>query len=599
MIVTTGPQLNGTWLTWKSFWYPDSQGPVWAYSVPNSVANQLNSAYSLMLDILTGQFWILVISTAIFLILRRKKVTHAVFKDMMPSLWNKNSDLFGAVTETTINMVTKNDNVQPSVRLWLTVLVVLALYAGQKALSILVAPKIILANAAPVDPTAIYIPSNAETGNSIVAARFVLNVPWALRALGTATAAIATLSAFVNVSQETVIGTWNGLGGPEDIKQVTYSYRVTGADMGLQRYPDLALTVNGSCFTEYSWYQGSGSLDDSPCINGDLYYWFGDPNDTFFASELAGPAPAATFVAGVPNLRGALPSSNATWAAIVSAVGKYSFTEGTDPWYRTETRSTNASTDIGAPYVVAPGRPALSCWEDNVWSYRGHRADVNSLGDLPGLDLSAGMQHVLRHYLSVPMVMEMSQYLGTSALVSGSSAIGAVIDAGANRFSTDLERLVVAAYVATTNVLTATTLYPYGASALVPNDVQSASGQVIDGVADFVVWTPEVAALNLVVVITIPVLLVAIYLCGVILLSATSLGKAKALGAVDLYFSLINAHPSAAIEFKPWNSAEWNLHHENEVPVPKPSPKAANAAEQKRIPDEPLVVNSESSMGKS
>ncbi|EFX00385.1 hypothetical protein CMQ_7387 [Grosmannia clavigera kw1407] len=553
MVVTTGPQLNGTWLTWKAFYYPDPSGPKWAYSVPTKAAQQINSAYSLMVEMLAAQFWCLLIGIAIVTMLHRKKnqVNNDVFKTLMPHLWNSKSDLMSAVLNRSIELLGGSIE-NRAVIISVIVLIVFALYCGQKAMSILVSAKVILGTAAPVNPEAIYVPT-PEKDNSLIAATHVLNVPWALRALGTATASIASLSKYVSVSKETLIGTFNGT--QEPVYQIAYSYNVTGADMGLQKYPKLVLSVKGSCFTEYNWYQGYSAYEN--CFYQDIYHPFDNSSRTILSSPLTGGSPMAFFLPGLIGQSGSFPTSNSTWAAIISSVGKASYTAGTDPWYLTELQPTN---DTGTAYAVVTGRPALSCWEDSVWSHKGKSASIEHLETLPGIHLSDGMKKVLEHYLTGPMIVSLGIDLGSSNLISGNAALGAIIDANANSFAQDIERLVVAAYVATTNVLTTTTLYPYGASMKVVNRVQNTSGQVDPGVAEFVVWTPEITALNLVVVITIPVLLTVLLLTNGILFWVSPLAKANAVGAAELFSEFVKLHQNSEIVFdSKKHKAKW--HH--------------------------------------
>lgn len=557
MVVTTGPQLNDTWLNWKSFHYPAASGSKWAYSVPTEAAKQINSGYSLMIDMVATQFWMLVIGLYIFMILQKKKVNDHAFKDLMPQLWNGRSDLMGAVVSKIQAMARKTDEDGSNqggrgriVPIPLILFAVVALYCGQKAMSILASARVIIDNTAPVNPDAIYVPDGTDLSFSMVAARYVLNAPWAMRALGTATASIASLSKYVSVSKAIPTGTYNATQTQETIENITYSYQVTGADMGLQKYPNLVLSVKGSCFTEYNWYVSPGFIDNDTNLGADVYYPFGDASLVFKASALTGMAPMAVFVPGLIGQPGTLNNSTATWAALISSVGKSSYSPGTDPWYLTELQSANDSSSTGAAYVVASGRPALSCWEDDVWSYGGKNATVTNLDTLPGLHLSDGMKDILAMYLGVPMVVTMSVNLGSSALLSGLLSLGTIIDASTNSFAQDLERLIVAAYVATTNVLTATTLFPYGASTKVTNKVRSTSGQVKPGVEDFVVWTTEATALDMVVVLTIPILLVVLFLLNLALFNITPMSKVKLLDAVELFGQFMRQCPNADINYQ-------------------------------------------------
>ncbi|KAI6084744.1 hypothetical protein F4821DRAFT_166424 [Hypoxylon rubiginosum] len=505
MVLSTAQQLDSTYKVWKRFTYPDDEkGRIDAIAVPKEVGDTLNAAYALIIDLALVHFWSILFSVILYFYIRRQKGKE--LDPLAPKLWNKRSDLFdlvfGALTSLSLKC--------PSPPTVLILLLCLAGWVGQKATGILVPPLILVNNAAPVDPNAIYVPDISDTSTLALANLFALEAPRFLRALG-GTAAGEQIREKVEINQSPLLGqTDDG----ENIYRYDYQYSATGADMGLQRFPDLTLKVVGSCVTEYGWYNDTRSLVDQN--NGvtfvDLYNVWGNKTDVpFDVSLYDGRQPSATFFSGTNSSQGTLPNSNATWAAVVSSRDRYSFSSSNDPWYRTGPIE-------DSQYVVLGARPALLCWQDDVWSYQGQNSTVEALNTLPGLDLSDGLQFIMSSILGTPMIELVGLHLQASALLSSTTANNQLFDAGASSIRTDLERLVQAAYVATINSLTDLTLYPAGVSSKLLNIARDGSAKPLDGIDDFVVWTPDVAALSTVAIIVIPSVFVGLWLIAIILL---------------------------------------------------------------------------------
>ncbi|KAK1250245.1 hypothetical protein MKX08_010248 [Trichoderma sp. CBMAI-0020] len=542
MVVTSVPQPRDTYLLWKLFSFPSKNGPKSAFAVPTRVAKQLNSAYSVMLGMLMAQVWTIIIAIVLYYLLkwrRKKKGERKSFHPLVPILWNNRSQLLGSFMETF--KYTQEDT--GKIRIWMVgiLFLVLIAYIGQTALSIIVPPLIILNNTAPVNPNAVYVPK-VKDDNPSTAARYVLEVPAALRAVGSTGSAKELLDQRVTINPTETLGkTSDG----ESIISISYSYDVTGADFGLQKYPELTLNVSGSCVTDYSFYVKT--TNTTPY----LVDWYIIYNKTQSASLFDGREPVASFQPGPSLIKGALETSNATWTALISSTQRDSFTAGTDPWYLTEAIP-NADTDTA--YQVRSARPVLSCWEDNVWSYKGHNSTVSGLDStlLPGLDLSDGVQVIFAARLAQPMILTVALHLGLSALLSTTTAVSQIFDAGASSIRNDLSRLVQAAFIATSNVLTDTTLYPPNSDRTLENLVADASG-----VGDFVVWSPDASALSMTVLITIPSLLVGVWLLATLLLFLTPVKVINGLDAGLMFtamkrenekFNPLHDKPRAALQ---------------------------------------------------
>ncbi|KAI8629796.1 hypothetical protein F5Y19DRAFT_432014 [Xylariaceae sp. FL1651] len=510
MVVSTAKQLEGNYQLWHRFSFPTEHRAWDAVAVPGWVGDQLNSAYAIIISTALIHFWTVIISLILYFSLRRYNNDASKLDPLAATIWNKRADLVDSVIETIA--FNKADWTRP----WVPIAVFLALAAwvAQTATGVVVPPLIILDHAAPVKPQAIYAPDNLLDDNRTHAARFALEVPRFSRALGSAVVD-EDLRQKVNVSLAEQLGqTDNG----EEILRINYSYGVSGADLGIQKYFDLTLNVTGSCITEYGWYYRTDifGTDKNPAAK-DYYNLFGDQEaPPVEVSLLDGPQPSATFYVSDGPIRGTIDGSNTTWAAIVSSVNRSSFSPGADPWYLTET----ALAGTGAQYSVRLGRPALSCWQDDVWTFRGRKSTISALTSdaLPGLGLSESLQGILAQYLSAPMIFQLGYHLQSSALLSSTTALVQIFDASASSIHNDLERLVLAAYVATTNCLTDTTLYPTGAESIVPNIQRGDNGQVPDDAAGFVVWSPDVATLSIVVIIAIPTIFVSIWFIAIVLL---------------------------------------------------------------------------------
>ncbi|KAJ8130817.1 hypothetical protein O1611_g2811 [Lasiodiplodia mahajangana] len=507
MVVSTTKQLPNTYNLWQRFSFSTDDRSWDAVAVPSWVGDKLNSAYTFIISLALVQFWTIVLSLILFIALRKYKNDASKLDPLAVTLWNKRGDLVNSVTE--MLGFRGADWTRP----WLLISIFIAVAAGvaKTAVTIIVAPLIIIDHAAPVNPAAVYTPDDTLMDNKTQAARFALEVPRFFRALGSAVVD-DELRQKVKVGRAEPLGqTENG----EDILRVDYSYGATGADLGIQKYFDLTFNVTGSCVTEYGWFQDSFPSTEIGAID---QYIIPFADDVQYTSIVDGRQPSATFYLG-SQTRGTLDESNTTWGALVSSVDRTSFSVGTDPWYLTASISSN---DTGAGYTVRPGRPGISCWEDAVWSYHGHNSTTIALtsDQLPGLGLSDSLQTMLAQYLGTPMVQQVGYHLQSSALMSAITSLDQIFDAGASSLHDDLERLVLTAYVVTINCLTDTTLYPITAVGTVPNIAIGDRG-VVPGDLGYVVWSPDVATLSTLVIIAIPTILVGVWLIAIILIYLT------------------------------------------------------------------------------
>ena len=539
MVFSNAKQPADSYRLWTRFRFPIGDGSRDAVAVPKKVADQLNAAFSVMLAFIMVHFWTVVVGLALFFYLRRKKNKLQDLHPLAVTFWNARADLIDTVWEIAGEAQAKVETLWAPALLFLIV----ALWVGQTAMGILVPPLLLCGNAAPANPESLYMPTGDQTDLPSIAKRVALEIPWAFRALGVAEVDNDELRKNVQVSEAISLGTDNDSGG--DVLRVDYHYNITAADFGLQRSAGFTLYVSGACVTDYSWYLGTGTEDNGKAqYLTDVYQVYDDPHEV---SVLDGLQPMAFFFDS-PNPP-PQDSGNASWAVLASTVNRTSFTSSHDPWYLTGPVQNQSNSDAPA-YSVQPGRPALSCWENDVWSYGGRNATITSLETL-GLPSPSGITDILVNYFSVPMIRVVGSRLGVSSLQSSTTAIDGSFDAGASSLQKDLERLVLATYIASTNVFTDTTLFPRAAESQLRNELRDESGQVPDATADFVVYTQDAAVVDIVVLIAIPTVLVAVWLCSMWLMYFSPVRVVRALEGGDVLAQVKDADPDAALEDGP------------------------------------------------
>lgn len=512
---------------------PTEHGSIDAVAVSYKDANRFNSAYSFLLNIIVLQVWTLIILAGVFFSLRVKKPTRNNTM-IMAGIWNTYSP--AGILKLTATYFVK----LKSWELLLWMLMATIILVGGYALPIQLAPYIIIGHAAPVAPTAIYVSNLSDSETRPQSAEiYALEVPAALRAVAALQSIKSNLGSLVSVDE---LGTLKSLNGEERVIRLRYGYNVSGLDFGLQHYPDLFLHVEGSCTTEFDWLKVSSEVN-STGEWADVYSLWNDAgnNQTVF-SKSDGRRPLVYF--RTPN-QYSLSSTNTSFAAVISSISRWSFSPSTDPWYRTGL-ATMQQNDI--VYQVMQGRPALSCWQNDIWSYRGQNSSIDRLSELPGLHMSTELSSVISRLLSVPKIIDLATNLGSTALQSSSTALGPYLDAGSASIRSDLERLVLASYIATKDIFTDTTM----STGSIPNMVRDENGSIFPGVAEFVVRSNEVSALSIRALIVVPTISVVLFLIVFLIKNLESPWyKLHALQATVLY-SCLDETTTAAHEKKMW-----------------------------------------------
>ena len=567
-------------MLWQRFRFPTPDGSVDAVAVPAKVHAELNSAYTIMVSSIIVNIWAIIIGCGLYYYLRGNtgdstqpdakkpdtkkdgaKTADNRVTDISMSVWNKRASPLESLLDTVLYA---RDDVKEW-WFWPLIIVIIVVLAAKIAAGVLIPKDIFIGNGAPVNPASIFVPSQnySQDDRLHLSATYALDVPAALRATGSALVANSSLQSQVHVGQPVILGQYST---NQSVQRIEYSYNVSGADMGLQHFPDLLLIVTGACTTDYTWYNTTQK-------GADYYYPWGNQSLQYqYVSVDDGTAPTAVYVLGDVSPTG--PPGNVTWGALVSSVDRGSFTVGTDPWYlTTPTPGYDPSNPTLLPNTIMHRRPALSCWENDVWSYRGATSDIAHLAAprLPGLALSEGLQNILTRYLGSPKIVAVAQRLNPSSLQSATTALGLGFDAASSSMRADLQRLVLASYIATVNTLTDTTLYfpqesntgaPTGAKGqtAISNIAVDSLGVPLPGIGDFVVYSADVVTLSVKSLIVIPVITAACWIVMLLLLHFTPLKKANSLEVIPFFQDLRSEFKHANVYIdKTTKKARWFL----------------------------------------
>ncbi|GAB1312671.1 hypothetical protein MFIFM68171_02881 [Madurella fahalii] len=389
--------------------------------------------------------------------------------------------------------------------LTLTVLA-FCVYGGSLVLGIVGPSLVQIGSVAPVRPSSVYYPVTPQPTVYVdILKEFGMRAPGVLRALGSVEAAKVTMRSRVSVDYDRGAGVWeNG----EPIHRLAYDYRVSGIELGLQHGAGLELAVRGACVTEYSWYA------DNQRESTDLYQLWGR-NDASFPVPIdpynIQHAPKATFWPHPEAPAQYAKDGNISFAVIVWSAHRTSITEGADPWYTTEPRNSSVDAPYNAQFWMKRARPVLSCWEQNTWSWAGQTVrNVAELKNVTGIKVPQSLLAVLEAAFTTPVLVRLGNASGDSALRSRTTSPNGVIDAGASSIHDDMERLLVASFVASRNVFVDAIMFEQDGT--YPNLVQDSTGQPAAGAGDFVVSSPDIQTFSLGGIVAIVVILIVLLL---------------------------------------------------------------------------------------
>lgn len=409
---------NPTYTLLKKFNVPTGRGLRAAVAVTFESSKTITSLYTLLLKMIGLEIWYMVVLLVVALSAKKVRSHNVSIANVI--VWNAQSSplniiqlMFGYITHT------------PQYALMWMALAGLA-WASSTALSLLATRDLIINLSAPVTGSSIYVPDDSLGALGSYALRLnQITTPANLRAIGGAD----NLTANANVSVSASSPTTDAFGNIA--YTVDYGYTVSDVDFGLQNASGLLLSVTGSCFTDYTWYDGNIT---QPGIYEDIYLLFGSQNDSLAVTTSDGGPPLAFFVLPPEPPIG----SNASYAIIISSLYRKSFTEGIDPWYATMPL---AGDPYKAEYQVAPQRPVLNCWQNDIWSYQGNSSSISDLEYLGALPLS--LVTLFQRFLSEPRIIDLGEALGTTALKSATGTQGYYFDAQSSSLHNGRSYLVV------------------------------------------------------------------------------------------------------------------------------------------------------------
>lgn len=517
-----------TYILGQRFSMPIENGTRDAIAVSADTGKKLLSAYTLMVDLILLQIWSLIVLAAISIFMRKAHSPN--IGAASAAIWNSQGSAASVLTLMTkyfLHMKRKRDRIFVLSWIFASASCVALAYA----ISIWVPRFLILGNGAPVEPEQIFVPNAILSIVPNQVARqnlldwFFLGTPSSLRAAGS-----VNETTLQKVKMGETVKT-SGVNGT--VKRIGYGYTITGEEFGLQHAPDLRLKVEGSCVTEYSWL--NTSMKDPLEVTVDTYDIFPEDQNSEDKRTLSlydGRAPTAFVHPGSPDSK---KKTNSTFAIAISSLERFSHTHSEDPLY-----ATNASFANDPMYKVKPRRPILSCWQNDVWFNKDQQSAISNLSTLPGLNMPEKLRSIFfEQFLGVPMIVTLGSRLGNRAIQSSATSVEQIFDAGASSMERDLHYLVTAAYIASTRILADSTTISSNSTNITNLALDLATGKVLPELADFVVFSRDIATVSVKVLIIVPVVLVLLILLVVILTNApASWNKAQALRATILYSCL-------------------------------------------------------------
>ncbi|KAI1630925.1 hypothetical protein F4809DRAFT_634639 [Biscogniauxia mediterranea] len=492
------PVPDSAYLLNTPFYMPTESGSVWAVTFSSRSGTLITAGLSVVFTVIFACLWSLVCFIAISVSSKETRRRYVA----LVTLWNSNDAWFAFQELASYTFHYKWDENCRSDFFYgfLLTITAIVVYGASLALGIIGPSLIQIGSVAPARPSVAFYPATPPPNDYVLILQdFGLRAPGVLRALGSVEAADVTTRNRVAITTDKEYGTWNGT---EPIYQLNYDYNITGTELGLQQGSDIRAHFVGSCITEYDWIYDQDTSQD-------LYKLWGTedmpvPIDAYDIQN----APKASFISHPDAQVQYEESGNTSFAIVVWSAHRASITEGSDPWYKTESRPSNSGqANFNASFWIQRARPVLSCWQKDTWSYGSQTVgNISSLKNAAGIKVPAVLLNVLEAALTAPMLTRLGNASGDSALRSRTTSPNGVIDAGESSAEQDITRLLVASFVATRNVFVDSTMFPSGSS--YDNLFEAADGQPADGAGDFVVGSPDIQTFSMAGLIVLFVVLV-------------------------------------------------------------------------------------------
>lgn len=500
------------------FYMPSNIGDRWAISFDNNGATLIAAALSVVVTISFLNLWNLVSFIGVLSGNLTGKPTRRRYAALV-TLWNSNDSYFAfkELLHYTYRCLTHKASPERRADVVYGLIfcaIAFATFGGSIALGIIVPSLLQIGNVAPVKPSALFYPA-APTSHLTFYQDFGIRAPSVLRSLGSVEAAKVTLRKKVRLAPETVLG--DGEDAEAGI-MLNYNYSLSGVDMGLQGGSDLTLGVRGFCITEYGWTDEPQGQD----LNGTDWYSLWDGRDSAWVildDNKVGPSVVFVYHPDAPQQLAK--DSNVSFALVVHSAHGPSITAGSDPWYATEDLDASERPSPEVSFRVKRHRPVLSCWEQDKWSYKGNTVpSVWDLKDIPGIKIPQVLLEVLRTtFAAGPMIVRLGNASGASALKSRTTSNTGIIDGSTAKIFDDMERLILASYVATRNIFVDATMFGEQNYA---NVIKGPDGEPQDGAGHFVVSSTNIQTFSLTGIVSLLVILAAL-----ILLNALALGLVR------------------------------------------------------------------------
>lgn len=513
---------EATYLLLTPFDMPIDGHAVWAIAFSTRSGTLITAALSVMLTLSFLLLWNLACFIAV---LSSRDRSHRRIA-ALAVLWNSNDPTFAffKMARYTYHFLGKGGD-----SLWgFTWLIIsLAVFGGSIALGIVGPSLVNIGTAAPVRPSSAYYPeplSQPEDYPGLLTIYGLTSSSY-IRALGSVEAVDVTARKFVNVDGHNPTPP-DQRDDARPLFQLDYDYLITGDDFGLQHGADLKLQVTGSCVTDYSW--NTVNKDDKSGTVDYYSLWNQSPFEVPIDDASIRTGPKATFLLHPDGQRQYEETANVSFAVIPWSARRPSFLPSlTDPWYRTlEVGANDPIQNQGiagdvlfnydARFWVQRNRPALSCWQQDLWQYETSDSNIppGTISSLRAKAKELGpdvikvpdiLLELLEIRAAMPMIVLLAGASGDSALLSKINSLNGVMDASANSIEKDMERLVLASYVTTKSTFVDTTMIR--SDGKWNNMLLGPDKQPVNGVGDFVLVSPRIQTFSLTGLIIITVFL--------------------------------------------------------------------------------------------
>jgi hypothetical protein len=293
-----------------------------------------------------------------------------------------------------------------------------------------------------------------------------------------------------------------------------YHYNLTGFEMGIRDAPGLQYNVSGHCNTAYDGvFQFDTSANGTALI--DQYPYFGNRNDmnevVLNEEQFTAPFGSVDTDTDQAGLDKSMQDGGYRFSIIPHTAYKFSLSSNdNDPWYQTEDNP-NIGTNwpYDSPYRVKRYRPPLYCTQNDTYTHEGVTVNhVDKLYTLPKLKMSYFIRAlVFSREFGAPVFLPIMANVNHAALASS-----VFFDTNQRNFEAqyasiteDFKRLTYIAFTYSREVVRNTALlYPTLDNSNLENVAKNGTDAVPAIFADIFIDTPNVAALDVRVMVATP-----------------------------------------------------------------------------------------------